>query len=116
LFITLHKALGGGWETYQSIPQIRHPQPAAIAAGREAVKPTAHRSNSQKLICQASLFADLRERRPRPRQVIHRNPVDEPTSQSCATYAFPFKKRQILLSQLVIGRAPARLNHSLTKT
>ncbi len=31
-FITLYKALGSGWEQYQSIPTIRQPQPAIIAA------------------------------------------------------------------------------------
>jgi NodT family efflux transporter outer membrane factor (OMF) lipoprotein len=30
-FIYLCKALGGGWEQYQSVPGIRRPQPAAIA-------------------------------------------------------------------------------------
>jgi NodT family efflux transporter outer membrane factor (OMF) lipoprotein len=31
-FVTLYKALGGGWENYQSIPPIRRPQPAIVAA------------------------------------------------------------------------------------
>jgi NodT family efflux transporter outer membrane factor (OMF) lipoprotein len=31
-FIALYKALGGGWEDYQSFPPIRRPQPAIIAA------------------------------------------------------------------------------------
>jgi NodT family efflux transporter outer membrane factor (OMF) lipoprotein len=31
-FIYLCKALGGGWEQYQSVPGIRRPEPAAIAA------------------------------------------------------------------------------------
>jgi NodT family efflux transporter outer membrane factor (OMF) lipoprotein len=31
-FVNLCKALGGGWENYQSIPPIRRPQPAIIAA------------------------------------------------------------------------------------
>jgi len=31
-FITLYKALGGGWEQYQKIPPIRQPLPAIIAA------------------------------------------------------------------------------------
>ncbi|HEY2587475.1 MAG TPA: efflux transporter outer membrane subunit [Tepidisphaeraceae bacterium] len=39
-YIALYKALGGGWERYQQVPEIRHPQPALIAAGRETVKPT----------------------------------------------------------------------------
>jgi outer membrane protein TolC len=30
-FIYLYKALGGGWEQYQSVPAIRRPEPAAIA-------------------------------------------------------------------------------------
>jgi NodT family efflux transporter outer membrane factor (OMF) lipoprotein len=31
-FVELYKALGGGWENYQSLPQIRKPQPAVVAA------------------------------------------------------------------------------------
>jgi NodT family efflux transporter outer membrane factor (OMF) lipoprotein len=31
-FIALYKALGGGWEQYQSFPPVRKPQPAVIAA------------------------------------------------------------------------------------
>jgi NodT family efflux transporter outer membrane factor (OMF) lipoprotein len=31
-FVTLYKALGGGWENYQSIPPIRQPRPAIVAA------------------------------------------------------------------------------------
>jgi len=31
-YIGLYKALGGGWEQYQSFPPIRKPQPAVIAA------------------------------------------------------------------------------------
>jgi NodT family efflux transporter outer membrane factor (OMF) lipoprotein len=31
-FIALYKALGGGWEQYQSFPPIRQPQPAILAA------------------------------------------------------------------------------------
>ncbi len=31
-FAALYKALGGGWEDYQTIPPIRQPQPAIIAA------------------------------------------------------------------------------------
>ncbi len=31
-FVALYKALGGGWENYQSIPPIRRPQPAIVAA------------------------------------------------------------------------------------
>ncbi len=32
-YILLYKALGGGWENYQSTPPIRQPRPAVIAAG-----------------------------------------------------------------------------------
>jgi NodT family efflux transporter outer membrane factor (OMF) lipoprotein len=39
-YIALYKALGGGWEHYQQVPNIRRPQPALIAAGRETVAPT----------------------------------------------------------------------------
>jgi NodT family efflux transporter outer membrane factor (OMF) lipoprotein len=31
-FTALYKALGGGWENYQSVPPIRQPQPAIVAA------------------------------------------------------------------------------------
>jgi outer membrane protein TolC len=31
-FVILYKALGGGWENYQSVPPIRRPQPAIVAA------------------------------------------------------------------------------------
>jgi NodT family efflux transporter outer membrane factor (OMF) lipoprotein len=31
-YIYLNEALGGGWEPYQHIPRIRHPEPAVIAA------------------------------------------------------------------------------------
>jgi outer membrane protein TolC len=31
-FIALYKALGGGWEQYQSFPPIRKPLPAVLAA------------------------------------------------------------------------------------
>ncbi len=33
-FVALYKSLGGGWENYQSIPSIRLPQPAVVAAFR----------------------------------------------------------------------------------
>ena len=36
-FIALYKALGGGWESYQSVPAIRTPLPAILAAGAYAV-------------------------------------------------------------------------------
>jgi hypothetical protein len=32
--VALYKALGGGWEHYGSVPPIRRPQPAIIAAFR----------------------------------------------------------------------------------
>jgi outer membrane protein TolC len=33
-FVQLYRALGGGWQNYQSVPDIRQPQPAVIAAFR----------------------------------------------------------------------------------
>ncbi len=33
-FVRLYKSLGGGWEHYQSVPTIRRPQPAILAAFR----------------------------------------------------------------------------------
>jgi NodT family efflux transporter outer membrane factor (OMF) lipoprotein len=36
-FVQLYKSLGGGWENYQSVPPIRRPQPAIIAAFRRAL-------------------------------------------------------------------------------
>ena len=33
-FVFLYRALGGGWQNYQSVPGIRQPQPAVIAAFR----------------------------------------------------------------------------------
>jgi NodT family efflux transporter outer membrane factor (OMF) lipoprotein len=36
-FIYLYKALGGGWEQYQSIPDIHRPQPAVVAGFRRLV-------------------------------------------------------------------------------
>ena len=38
-FVALCKGLGGGWEQYQSIPPIRQPQPAVIAAFRRLLQP-----------------------------------------------------------------------------
>ncbi len=38
-FVSLFKALGGGWENYQSIPAIRRPQPAIVAAFRRLFSP-----------------------------------------------------------------------------
>ena len=37
--IALYKALGGGWELYQSLPPVRQPQPAIIAAARRLLGP-----------------------------------------------------------------------------
>ena len=39
-FVALYKGLGGGWEQYQSIPPIRQPQPAIVAAFRRLINPT----------------------------------------------------------------------------
>jgi NodT family efflux transporter outer membrane factor (OMF) lipoprotein len=39
--VYLFKALGGGWEEHQSLPPIRQPQPAIVAAFRELLKPKA---------------------------------------------------------------------------
>lgn len=36
-FVQLYKSLGGGWENYRSVPAIRRPQPAIIAAFRRAL-------------------------------------------------------------------------------
>jgi NodT family efflux transporter outer membrane factor (OMF) lipoprotein len=36
-FVQLYKSLGGGWENYQSVPAIRRPQPAIIAAFRRVL-------------------------------------------------------------------------------
>jgi len=38
-FVALYKGLGGGWEEYQTIPPIRKPQPAVIAAFRRVLAP-----------------------------------------------------------------------------
>jgi len=38
-FVALYKGLGGGWEEYQSIPPIRQPQPAVVAAFRRVLAP-----------------------------------------------------------------------------
>jgi NodT family efflux transporter outer membrane factor (OMF) lipoprotein len=40
-FVQLYRSLGGGWENYQSVPDIRRPQPAIIAAFRRAVSSSA---------------------------------------------------------------------------
>lgn len=36
-FVQLYKSLGGGWQNYQSVPAIRRPQPAIVAAFRRAL-------------------------------------------------------------------------------
>jgi NodT family efflux transporter outer membrane factor (OMF) lipoprotein len=36
-FVQLYKSLGGGWQDYQTIPAIRRPQPAVIAAFRRVL-------------------------------------------------------------------------------
>jgi NodT family efflux transporter outer membrane factor (OMF) lipoprotein len=36
-FVQLYKSLGGGWQNYQAVPDIRRPQPAIIAAFRRAL-------------------------------------------------------------------------------
>jgi hypothetical protein len=38
-YIAIYKSLGGGWESYQKIPPVRRPQPALVAAVREAISP-----------------------------------------------------------------------------
>ena len=55
-FIAVYKGLGGGWETYQNIPDIRNPQPAIVATVREAVAPTIRKNK----------FAASRQRRAIP--------------------------------------------------
>jgi len=39
--VQLYRSLGGGWEDYQTVPNIRRPQPAIIAAFRRAVESSA---------------------------------------------------------------------------
>jgi NodT family efflux transporter outer membrane factor (OMF) lipoprotein len=36
-FVQLYKSLGGGWQDYQSVPKIRRPSPAIIAAFRRVI-------------------------------------------------------------------------------
>ena len=36
-FVQLYKSLGGGWQNYQTLPPIRQPQPAIIAAFRRVL-------------------------------------------------------------------------------
>jgi NodT family efflux transporter outer membrane factor (OMF) lipoprotein len=40
-FVQLYKSLGGGWQNYQTIPAIRRPQPAIIAAFRRVLSSSA---------------------------------------------------------------------------
>lgn len=40
-FVKLYKSLGGGWQNYQAVPDIRLPQPAIVAAFRRALSPSA---------------------------------------------------------------------------
>ncbi len=37
-FVQLYKSLGGGWQNYQAVPEIRRPQPVIIAAFRRAIE------------------------------------------------------------------------------
>jgi NodT family efflux transporter outer membrane factor (OMF) lipoprotein len=41
-FVTLYKALGGGWPPNEIIPPIRHPDPAVIAAVKRAIQDPPH--------------------------------------------------------------------------
>ena len=38
-FVALYRALGGGWQNFQKLPDIRRPQPAIIAAFRRLLQP-----------------------------------------------------------------------------
>jgi NodT family efflux transporter outer membrane factor (OMF) lipoprotein len=40
-FVQLYKSLGGGWQNYQSVPSIRRPQPAIVAAFRRVLTSSA---------------------------------------------------------------------------
>jgi NodT family efflux transporter outer membrane factor (OMF) lipoprotein len=40
-FVQLYKSLGGGWQNYQEVPDIRRPQPAIIAAFRRVLSSSA---------------------------------------------------------------------------
>jgi NodT family efflux transporter outer membrane factor (OMF) lipoprotein len=39
-FVQLYRGLGGGWQNYQTVPAIRRPQPAIVAAFRRAISPS----------------------------------------------------------------------------
>jgi NodT family efflux transporter outer membrane factor (OMF) lipoprotein len=41
-FVTLYKALGGGWPPDEIIPPIRHPDPAAVAAVKRLIEDPPH--------------------------------------------------------------------------
>ena len=41
-FVTLYKALGGGWPPDEIIPPIRHPDPAAVAAVKRLIQDPPH--------------------------------------------------------------------------
>ena len=36
-YIAIYKSLGGGWQDYQKVPDIRQPQPAIVAAFRRVL-------------------------------------------------------------------------------
>jgi NodT family efflux transporter outer membrane factor (OMF) lipoprotein len=38
-FVAVYRSLGGGWQDYQTLPDIRRPQPAIIAAFRRLLNP-----------------------------------------------------------------------------
>ena len=40
-FVQLYRSLGGGWENYQSVPDVQRPLPAIVAAFRRAVTSSA---------------------------------------------------------------------------
>ena len=40
-FVQLYKSLGGGWQNYQTVPAIRRPQPAIVAAFRRVLTSSA---------------------------------------------------------------------------
>lgn len=40
-FVQLYRSLGGGWQNYQTVPPIRRPQPAIVAAFRRILSPSA---------------------------------------------------------------------------
>jgi NodT family efflux transporter outer membrane factor (OMF) lipoprotein len=38
-FIALYRSLGGGWENYQNLPPVHHPQPAIVATFQRIITP-----------------------------------------------------------------------------